>query len=261
MTEKDWTARDLEALIAARHQPTEWAFFRNVPNSTGGGRRRADGIAVNLWRSRGFAIHGFEIKVSRSDWQRELKHPEKADEIARYCDFWWVVAPDTGVVKPDELPTGWGLLVPSGKGLRLSVKSTSTLEPLAPDIGFLAALLRKSHSGSPAEDAFKAERELGFRDGFERGKERERLRSDSSEWAELRDAVEAFERLSGIDIRTYNGAKLGQQVQLIHAMEWFLQRARQLGSEMSRQAERIDEQVKSAEQEHRGLTRSVGDKV
>jgi len=32
---------------------------------------------MDLWPSGGLEIHGHEVKVSRSDWLRELKEPEK----------------------------------------------------------------------------------------------------------------------------------------------------------------------------------------
>lgn len=62
-------------------------------------------------------LHGFEIKVSRSDWLTELRDPTKADAWRRYCDQWWLVAP-RDVVRGD-LPEGWGHLAPAGASLRI----------------------------------------------------------------------------------------------------------------------------------------------
>ncbi len=102
---------DMRAMLRELHPTGEWALMEEVAPRTGGGTRYADGIAVNLWKSRGYAVHGFEIKVSRADWMRELKNPAKADELFGYCDHWWVVAAP-GIVKPEELPAGWGLMEP-----------------------------------------------------------------------------------------------------------------------------------------------------
>lgn len=102
---------DLQHLLREAHPSGEWALLFEVAPRTGGGTRYADAIAVNLWKSRGYAVHGFEIKVSRADWLRELKQPEKAEEIFGHCDHFWVVAAPN-VVKPDELPAGWGLMEP-----------------------------------------------------------------------------------------------------------------------------------------------------
>lgn len=74
------------------------------------------------------ALHGHEIKVSRSDWLRELADPTKADAWKRYCDRWWLVAPP-GVGRPEELPDGWGLLVPSRNGTLRTVVHAPLLDP------------------------------------------------------------------------------------------------------------------------------------
>ncbi len=94
-----------------------YVFARQVRNRAGfDAKRTADALAMDLWPSKGLAIHGHEVKVSRSDWLGELRQPEKAEAFIPYCDYWWVVAP-AGVVKREELPKGWGLLVIAGKVL------------------------------------------------------------------------------------------------------------------------------------------------
>ena len=79
-------AGKLHALVDAYFAGPAWAVLHEVPNATGAGKvRTADAIAISLWPSRGLEIHGLEIKVSRSDWRRELKQPEKSVPIQRYC--------------------------------------------------------------------------------------------------------------------------------------------------------------------------------
>lgn len=57
-------------------------------------------------------VHGFEIKVSRSDWLSEHRTQGKKSAPWRsYCNYWWIVVPRRDIVKPEELPAGWGLLV------------------------------------------------------------------------------------------------------------------------------------------------------
>lgn len=80
-------------------------------------RRICDYMAFDLWTGGyganrvGPMLHGHEVKVSRSDWLTELKDPDKAKAFNRYCDYWWLVVSDKEVVKPGELPEGWGLMV------------------------------------------------------------------------------------------------------------------------------------------------------
>lgn len=84
-----------------------------------GNEAQCDYIAINTFGSRGFAIHGHEVKVSRSDWLKELSKPAKADAFMRYCNRWWLVvpAPWKSIVNGEgELPEGWGLMEVSEKG-------------------------------------------------------------------------------------------------------------------------------------------------
>lgn len=136
---------DVYDAIRAAHAPPEWACFRDVADSTGGRhRRRADALALNLWPSRGMEIRGFEIKVDRHDLVRELHRPEKAETIARYCNSWWIVAPDGVVEDAATLPLSWGLMEATSKGLRVRkqavVRPDSEVTPLGRM--FVAALAR-----------------------------------------------------------------------------------------------------------------------
>lgn len=102
--------------------------------------RTADYVAMDLWPSKGLPLHGHEVKVSRSDWLTELKHPEKAEQFKQFMDYWWLVVSDPGIVR-DDLPPGWGLMV--RKGLRLQVvRSAPRLSPALIPRTFLACLLR-----------------------------------------------------------------------------------------------------------------------
>jgi len=90
-------------------------------------RRICDYMAMDLWTGYGInagpKLHGHEVKVSRSDWLTELRDPTKAEAFARYCDYWWLVVSDKAIVKPGELPEGWGLMVAHGDSLRVAVQA------------------------------------------------------------------------------------------------------------------------------------------
>lgn len=102
--------------------------------------RTADFIAMDLWPSKGLALHGHEVKVSRSDWLRELADPAKADAFMRYMDRWWLVVPDAAMVRGD-LPARWGLMAQRGGRLVVVVAAPKlTPEPLPRTL--LASLLR-----------------------------------------------------------------------------------------------------------------------
>lgn len=145
--------RALFERLQVRYAAPEWALLNQVSNGTGyRANRWIDALAMNLYPSRGLAIHGFEMKASRSDWLRELKDPAKAEEINSHCNFWWVVAADKDVVRDGELPLGWGLLVPHGKSLQAVIPAVA--KPTGPTLprSFVAAVLRRAHEAAPERE-------------------------------------------------------------------------------------------------------------
>jgi hypothetical protein len=137
------TSTDIQKALAKKYCRPEWCIFFEVANQSGAYvRRYADAVAMSIWPSRGYAIHGFEIKVSRSDFNSEMKKPEKADGVGRYCDYWWLVTPP-GMVEDHELPPTWGLMVLQKNGLRIK-KQAPKQDVVNIDRGFSAALLRRS---------------------------------------------------------------------------------------------------------------------
>jgi hypothetical protein len=119
-----------------------YVVAEHVRAGAGFGRRTADFIAADCWEVTGrFDLIGHEVKVSRSDWLRELKEPEKAAEFIPFVNRWWLVVPDARLLRDGELPEGWGLLALAGKTLR-AVKAAPRreAEPMPPTR--LVALMR-----------------------------------------------------------------------------------------------------------------------
>lgn len=140
------TAAEVRAGLLNYYSQPENAVVFEVAQSTGfAANRRLDAVAMELWPSRGLALHGIEIKVDLHDWRREKANPEKAEEIARFCDTFWIAAPE-GLVPVEELPSAWGLLELKGGrlGQRWPAKKTDA-QPV--DRAFLAALLRAAGRG------------------------------------------------------------------------------------------------------------------
>ena len=118
-----------------------WAFVTHVRDAAGfNATRTIDAIAVDTWPSSGIALHGFEVKTSRGDWRRELAQPHKAAAFTSYLDYFWVVAPRY-VVKPAELPDGWGLIEARGDRLGAVVQARRGVpEPITRSL--VACLMR-----------------------------------------------------------------------------------------------------------------------
>jgi len=134
--------------LRKRFPSPEWAYFEEVRNGTGFSRRQdrtADALAFGLWPSRGLELHGIEVKVHRSDWLREKKDPDKAEEISRFCDRWWLVT-DADVAHLEEIPVSWGWLEFDGKRLK-ERKAAPERQALPLDRPMIAAILRRASEG------------------------------------------------------------------------------------------------------------------
>jgi hypothetical protein len=204
-------------LLRKRYPLPAWAFLEEVRNGTGFGKvtRTADALAMSLYPSRGLHLHGFEVKVSRGDWLRELANPAKADEIAKWCHFWWVVTDDSAgpIVKPGELPATWGHLSSDGKKLQLAREATLNSEALAPTHKFLGAILRRVCSTATDQTRLDRAKGEGHAEGFEQGKKyaldhsadgRAQKRFD-----ELHAKVRAYEEASGVNIQFGEPKRIG----------------------------------------------------
>jgi hypothetical protein len=123
-------------------------------------RRTADFVAMDLWPSAGLTLHGHEIKVSRSDWLRELKEPEKAAEFIPYMNCWWVVAGGRRIVRDGELPGGWGLMV-IDRGQLAVIRKAPRRDALPLTPTRLAALLRAVAQTSEYLERRQHERKAG----------------------------------------------------------------------------------------------------
>lgn len=168
------SSRDIIAALARRFAAPEFVLLEQVRNGAGAhAERTADAIAMSVWPSRGLEIHGFEIKVRRNDWRREMKAPAKAEAIAGYCHYWWL-AVEQGVVKNEEIPDQWGLFVLNGdplvempaRGLGVNpIKHAPRREPRQLDHGFLAAVLRSLVKDQTDIGRIAAAREAGRKQG------------------------------------------------------------------------------------------------
>jgi hypothetical protein len=165
MTAATMTEGDMIAALHDRYSQNagngrRWAVAGGVRSHAGfEAKRTADFMAMDLWPSGGLEIHGHEVKVSRSDWLRELKEPEKSAEFIPYVNRWWLVVPDPVIVGLGELPDGWGLM--AMRGARLAVIEPAPRHDALPlPATRLAALLRAV--GGTAENRAARERERLF---------------------------------------------------------------------------------------------------
>ncbi len=213
--------------VEKRYSAPHWVFLREVRNGTGfQSTRSADALAIGLYHSRGQVVVGFEKKISRTDWLKELKRPDKAEAICQFCDQWYLVVPEMSIVGIDELPATWGLLVVNGKKLQ-TAKQAPTLTPKPLDRGMLAAIIERAIEAvvRPYLLSDREKNEGQWNEGFEQGKksaehELERLR-------ELEAKVNEFEEASGLQIGRWMDAKhVGATVNAVMGHDKILKYAR-----------------------------------
>lgn len=211
-----YSAQQIIDALADRFAPPAYAFLPQVRDSTGysSNPRTADALAMSLWPSRGLELHGFEVKVGRNDWLRELKNPAKAEAIGQFCHRWWIVAPDK-LIELAEVPPLWGLLVARGKTGRLvQLKAAPAFDATPIDTPFLAAILRRAAADCP----YARRKTSEYADGVEAGKrEADRFRGNAAEdLAHLRERLKVFEEASGVKIEAYTPAeKIGAAVRVL----------------------------------------------
>lgn len=213
------TSDELLALLRAKYAPPAFALVTEVPDATSLNKSRScDAMAFGCWKSAGMVIHGFEIKVSRSDWLKELQDRSKAATFEPFVHHWWIVAAP-GIVKLEELPGAWGLMEPAGSGLK--VRSAADLrEPRPVTTQMLAAFMRRACSMASSTTELKAARNLGYRECREEQEKRDRRQKDGAShhegvWKKAHDqfkaSLDAFEAASGISINSYNGGHVGKE--------------------------------------------------
>lgn len=150
----DWTERRLLDLLWARlctptiGGPPRFVMAEHVRHDPTYGRSIADAIGIDTWGSGRYALDGYEVKCTRSDWRRELVPGRDGTPYAKSLPWrqhstrWWVLAPH-GVVPRVELPPGWGLLEASTGGrLRCTVQPVKQRDVVPLGARQVAGLMR-----------------------------------------------------------------------------------------------------------------------
>lgn len=140
-------ATERDVLDALRRRYTKkagngerYVLAEHVRDTGAFARRTADLIVRDVWDSSRHALHGFEVKVSRSDWLTELRDPSKAETFKVHCDYWWLAVSDTSIVR-DDLPEGWGLIAMAGSTMRVK-RPAPRLDPIPMESGMRTSLDR-----------------------------------------------------------------------------------------------------------------------
>lgn len=128
----------------SKHFETHIAFFEELRIGTGYGKdneQRIDAFTINLYPSERLARTAFEVKVSRSDFKKELRQPTKRRVALMYSNRFYFVAPK-GLIARDELPLEAGL-IEYHDGRCDTVVQAPWRDSYPPSWNFVASLARR----------------------------------------------------------------------------------------------------------------------
>lgn len=206
----------LEDLLRGKYPRDRYAMFFDVPDSVSlQQKRRIDAIAFGMWASGGHRIEGFELKVSRSDWLRELKQVDKADPFISICDHFWLVTADSKIAKLDEVPACWGWMSATKTGLRVQRPATK-LPGVGNAIprGFMLGVLRKMQDDllrNPDVQALINERVATVNDSVD-NRVQYATRHMEHRLEQAEKVVKDFEEESGIKLDEWRYGNVGKIV-------------------------------------------------
>ena len=164
------TAAQVYQALKARHPQPEWILlaevrtrtgFQEMAKSTYDTARSIDAFAMHTWGSQDYRRVAYEIKVSRSDWLRELKDPKKRAQAYFLSNQFYFVFP-VGIfqwsdTKIDALD-GCGILEVHPDGSVHELCRAKLREAWPMPTSFVASLLRQ------AMGRFAAQREQSWED-------------------------------------------------------------------------------------------------
>lgn len=189
--------------LSVKYTSPHFGFLTQVRNGTGyKSDRTTDAMAMSLWPSRGLHVYGFEVKASRGDWLGELKKPEKAEAMAKYCHYWYLVIGHKEIIKDDELPKTWGLIVPHGNGLKIKKEAEFNENAVVFDYLMLAGIFRNVADHCVPKEIVDIEIKKGVESGIEGYKAT--IEYAEKEKEKVIDILDDFENKTGLGISTFD---------------------------------------------------------
>lgn len=126
------TSTDVLNALRLRHDQPHWTFLEELPLGDVGNWRIIDAFALSYRYSDHYRRVAYEIKVSRSDFARELADPSKRAPALAVSNQFFFAAPK-GLIRPEELPPECGLIEVNGEGrARVRVQSPFREQKMVP---------------------------------------------------------------------------------------------------------------------------------
>jgi len=206
-----WSENSVLDRLTYLFPETSHVILRGVRNATGFPRqvRTADALVLSTWPSRGLWMAGVEVKISKSDYRKELEDPTKAHEFHRFCHFWYVATPK-GLLDGLVIPETWGHIEVQKDRAKV-VKTPIQQTPIPITMAFLCSILRQVSEGYISKET------LNTRIAEEAERQNKRLKEHLEyEYKKLKENVEHFENLSGVKLaKSWELCNIGPAVRFV----------------------------------------------
>jgi hypothetical protein len=132
---KGVSVASIHRVLRKRYPAPEWVYLEEVRLGTGyegfflpghhvaiNAEQRIDGFAINCYKSKSWRRIAIEIKISRGDFLKEIKNPDKRIGAMMLSNQFYFAAPE-GLIKVDELPEDCGLIEVRGDFQAIKVQA------------------------------------------------------------------------------------------------------------------------------------------
>jgi hypothetical protein len=242
-------------ILRNKFPASEYVIIREVSNASGFSRSRSlDYMLINLWVSRGLAIHGIEKKSNRSDWTKELKNPAKQEDHFKYCDYFWLLTDKEGVAKIEEIPPTWGWYHITKNGTVRTMKAAPKLNPIPITRSFMCAMFRRAADLTNFVHRTEIEEQIEARAEEKKVQRNFELEEKLRELDKLKEVVNKFEKAAGVQLqgdwwrKENDPEKIGTAVRLIikygmpshiKHLEEFSERIKKIAGELDTDLEKL----------------------
>lgn len=171
------------ALCDMHSEAGRWVTAEEVQLQMGPSHRRLDFVAMDCWESRGYALYGFEVKVSKADLKREIQDPSKHTCFFDCLDYFSIAGP-SAIFDLKAIPDKWGVCaIEGGKARWLRKPSPLHGDEMISKVpkGFMASFARKAVADSGSQKKIHEARMRGIELGRQKEVEAQALRTSRLE--------------------------------------------------------------------------------
>jgi hypothetical protein len=138
------TSENIKNFLRLKHPANQgWLIIPELRDGTGFDKRAIDIFAINLWPSKKMTRIAYEIKISVSDFKRELSNPDKRNPFVRFANEFYFITP-VGLLDRyrDAIPPECGLMECDDQGKIKKILDSDYFEH-PPTWGIIASIANR----------------------------------------------------------------------------------------------------------------------